>query len=322
MDRRKFSKALLTAFTLPVCARAAESTGYPSRSIKLVLPYPAGGNTDLVAREIVQGLSGRIGQSVLVENKPGANSIIGTAAVAKAAPDGYTLLTVIGAFTINPAIYKELPYLIADFAPVSLLGRVNVVLAVGEQIPVKSVSELIAYSKAGNRISYDSSGIGSALHLVGARLCQQTGIRATHIPYKGISQSLPDIVAGRVTFTLNSLSAIGPFIRDGKLKPLAVMGAQRSAELPDIPTIGEAGFPELTSYAWQGLVVPAHTPKAIIERLSAEMHAVLADSDTRRRLVAMGLDPIGSTPTEFDAFIKNDLRDAALTVKSAGITAE
>jgi tripartite-type tricarboxylate transporter receptor subunit TctC len=313
---------MLIALATPASAYAAVPGPYPQRPIKLVLPYPAGGNTDLVAREVVKGLVSRLGQQVVVENKPGANSIIGTASVAKASADGYTLLTVIGAFTINPAIYKDLPYSLADFVPVSLIGRVNIILAVGAHVPVKSVAELIAYSKGGNRVSYDSSGVGSALHLVGARICLETGIEATHVAYKGISQSLPDIVAGRVTFTLNSLSAIGPFIKDGKLRALAVMGEARSPEMPEVPTIAEAGFPQLVSYAWQGMAAPAGTPKPIIERLASDIRAVVREPETRKRLAEMGLDAIGSSPAEFAAFLQDDLRNAAQTVKSAGIKAE
>ncbi|MCK9564287.1 MAG: tripartite tricarboxylate transporter substrate binding protein [Bacteroidales bacterium] len=322
----------LQRFTLPVLAtlllvpplvaqaQAQDSGDYPSRPLTVVVPYPAGGNTDLVTREVMQELGSRLGQPIIVENRPGANGIIGTSAVAKAAPDGYTLLVTIGAFSINPVLRKDLPYQITDFAPVSLIGRVNLVLAAGKEVPVTTFAQLVEYGKGGNQITYDSSGVGSALHLVGARIGQATAIDVMHVPYKGISHSLPDIISGRITFTINTVSSLSPFFNDGRLLPLAVLSSERSPQLPDTPTIAQAGYPQLEAYAWQGLNVPANTPAPIIDKLSATLAAILHDPGMRTRLAAMGLDAIGSTPAEFAQFLRDDLATAADTVRQANIT--
>ncbi len=267
-------------------------------------------------------LSARLKQTVLIDNKPGANSIIGTDAVAKSPPDGYTLLVALGAFTINPLVYKSLPYAPSQLAPVSLMGKVNLVLAVGAATPVRSFADLVKFAQQGQPVTYDSSGVGSALHLVGERISRATGLKAQHIPYKGIAQSLPDIVAGRLTFTINAMSSLGSFIRDGKLVPLAVLGRQRVPEIPDVPTIGELGYPALESYGWQGLMAPAATPAAIIDLLSRTVAESLKEPELRRKLVSMGLDPIGSTPAEFAAFIEKDAQQAAEVVKAQGIVAD
>lgn len=292
---------------------------YPSRALTVVVPYPPGGNTDLVTREIMQQLSKRIGQPIVIENRSGANSIIGTAAVAKAKPDGYTVLTALGAFSINPILHSDLAYSVTDFSPVSLVGRVNLVLAVGNEVPVKSFADLVAYGKSGSQVTYDSSGVGSALHLVGSRISQATEINAMHVPYKGISQSLPDVVSGRITFTINTVSALGPYFHDGKLTPLVVLSASRSPQLPNVPTIAEVGHPNLESYAWQGLMVPADTPLNIIDKLSRDVAAVVQEPAVSKKLSEMGLDAIGSTPAEFRSFLEEDMKAAATAVKKAGI---
>ncbi len=322
VSRRRLLQWAVAGATLGGASSAFAQQDYPNRMIRVVIPYPAGGNTDVITRELTRELSARLGQTIVVENRVGANSIIGSDAVAKAAPDGYTLLTAIGAFTINPALNKNLPYSVDDFAPISLVGRVNLILAVGQATPANSVAELVKLGSGGKEVTFDSSGIGSALHLVGERIAQVTGMKALHVPYKGISHSLPDIVAGRITFTLNTATSLGPFIRDGKLKALAVLSRERSAEFPDVPTIAQAGYPQLESYAWQGLLAPAKTPAPIVQMLSRHVAAVLQMPAMRARLAAMGTDAIGSTPEEFAAFIRDDLAKAAAIVKQANITVD
>ncbi len=322
MKRRDVIGAAAAGLGLTAVGWARAQQDYPQRPLRVVLPYPAGGNTDVTTREVMRELAAVLRQPIVVDNKAGANSIIGTDAVAKAAPDGYTLLTVVGAFTINPALYRTLPYTVEQFAPISLVGRVNLILAVGEATSVHSVAELVKLGQSGKELTFDSSGIGSALHLVGERIAQETGIKALHVPYKGIAQSLPDIVSGRIVYTLNTASSLGPFIRDGKLKALAVMSKARSAEFPNVPTIAEAGYPQLESYAWQGLLAPAKTPASIVQLLSGQVAAVVQTPAMRARLATMGTDAIGSTPEEFAAFIRDDLAKAAAVVKLAGIKAE
>lgn len=321
MPRRRFVVPALAALALSLLL-PAQAQNYPSKPIKVVVPYPAGGNTDLVTRELMRELGTRLGQPVVIDNRAGANGIIGTEAVAKAPPDGYTLLTAIGAFTINPTLYKTLPYSVQDFEPVSMVGRVNLVLAVGTAIPAKTFGQLVEYGRKGAQVTYDSSGVGSALHLVGARIGQVTKMQAMHVPYKGIAQSLPDIVSGRITFTINTVASLGPYIRDGRLVPLAVLGNARSPQLPEVPTIAEAGFSELESYAWQGMLVPARTPRPVIDRLSSEIATILRDPKMREKLTGMGFDAAGTTPAQFAAFLKEDTEKASAIVRQVGITVE
>ena len=322
MYHRSVLAIVLAAMTL-MPLQTAPAEAYPDRTLKVLVPYPAGGNTDLVTRELMRDLSMRLGQSIVIENRAGANGIIGTEAAAKSAPDGYTQLTTIGAFTINPALYKNLPYSLKDFAPVSMLGRVNLVLAVSTAVPVRNFGQLVEYGRSGAQVSFDSSGVGSALHLVGARIGQVTKMTNTmHVPYKGIAHSLPDIIAGRVTFTINTIASLGPYFREGKLVPLVVLGNTRSPHLPEIPTIAEAGFPDLESYAWQGLVVPAGTPTTLIARLSNDVATILRQPKMREKLGRMGFDAVGSTPEEFNTFLMNDSSKAAAIVQQLGIKAE
>ncbi|MGY6272883.1 Bug family tripartite tricarboxylate transporter substrate binding protein [Achromobacter denitrificans] len=322
-NRRTILSAVVASLLLSAALPALASDSYPSRPLTVVVPYPVGGNTDLVTREVMKELSDRLKQPIVVENRAGANGIIGIGAVAKAAPDGYTLLITIGAFTINPSLYKNLPYTVEDFSPVSLIGRVNLVLAAGKEVPISTFADLVKYGKKGsNQVTYDSSGVGSALHLVAARISQATGMNAMHIPYKGISQSLSDIISGRITFTINTVSSLGAYFRDGRLTPLVVLGASRSPQLPNVPTIAEAGYPQLEAYGWQGLVVPKGTPQPIVDRLSTELASILQGPAVKAKLAEMGLDAIGSTSAEFDKFLKEDIATAADTVKNTNITVE
>ncbi|HZX84364.1 MAG TPA: tripartite tricarboxylate transporter substrate binding protein [Reyranella sp.] len=319
--RLVFSAALLAgAQGWPGASQAQDA--YPGRPIRVVVPYPAGGNTDLTAREIMGEVGRILGTSIVIENKAGANGIIGTEAVAKAAPDGYTVLVAIGAFTINPVLQKTLPYKVEDFEPVGLTGRVNLLLAASPVVPAKSFAELVALGRSGTRLSYDSSGIGSALHLVGERISLVTGMNALHVPYKGIAHSLPDIVSGRVSFTLNTVASLGPYIKEGRLTPLAVLSKTRSAELPTVPTIAEAGYPTLESYAWQGLLVPAHTPRPVIHKLAAAVATALSRHAMREKLVKMGTDPVSSSPAEFASFIREDLAKVREVVRATNLKVE
>lgn len=322
MQRRKIIQGLAGGAALAVTTSGFSQPSYPNRPIRVVVPYPAGGNTDVVAREIMTALSARLGQPIVVDNKVGANGIIGTDFVAKAPADGYTLLSTIGAFTINPSIYKNLPYTVDQFAPVGLMGRVHLVLAASGAVPVRTMADLVRYGRSGAPVSYDSSGVGSALHLINARLARATGMKALHVPYRGISHSISDIVSGRITFTLNTVTSLGPFIRDGRLTPLAVLSKSRSPQLPNVPTIIEAGYPELESYAWQGMFAPAKTPPAVVGRLSEQLMAALNDASLRERLAAMGTEAVGSTPAAFAAFLADDMAKAAAVVRQEGITAE
>jgi tripartite-type tricarboxylate transporter receptor subunit TctC len=293
---------------------------YPERTIHVIVPYPPGGNTDIVTRQVMMKLSERLGQSIVVENKPGANSIIGTDLLAKAAPDGYTLGVVIGAYAINQSLYKKLPYKHDDFAPVSLLARTGLVLAANPQVP-RTFSEFVAHGRKGEPpMSFSTSGLGGANHLLGARFVEATGIKgAVAIPYKGSADARSDLLSGRVQFTFDATASMKPYFDKGTLTPIVVTSHERMPLAPDVPTIGEMGFPQLVTYAWAGLLAPAGTPDTIVQKLSKEIAAALRDPEIRTRLEANGSEPIGGTPEELDAFIREEIRVAGDIIQKLGL---
>ncbi|MNK91482.1 Tripartite tricarboxylate transporter family receptor [compost metagenome] len=313
MQKKKTRRAhvaarLLTAMALALTGAAAiAQTAYPNRPIRVVVPYPAGGNTDIIARDVMRDLSVRLGQPVVIDNKPGANSILGTDLVAKAAPDGYTLLVVIGAYANNESLYRRLPYRAADLAPVSQLTRTSLVLVTASP-GVRGVDDLVRAGRDGSTpLSFASSGVGSAAHLLGERFARTTGMKGTmHVPYKGTADATTDLVSHRVGFMFDAISAMGPHIRQGKLTALAVTGQERSPLLPLVPSLKELGHPELTAYAWAGVMAPAQTPAAIVDRLSSELAAVLKGAELRTKLAAISTEAVGGTPAELAAFIARE----------------
>ena len=305
-------------------ASAQAQADYPSRPIRLVVPYPPGGNTDIIAREIARGLSARLGQPVNVENRAGANGVIGTDVVAKSAPDGYTFGVVIGAYAINQALNVKLPYRPSDLIPVSHMTRTSLVLVTGSGLPVKTLSELVDLGrKASPPLTYGSSGVGSAAHLLGARLIQTTRLSdPVHVVYKGSSEAVGDLVGGRLGFMFDAVSAMGPQIKAGRMNAVAVTGKDRSPMLPDVPSMAELGYPGLVSYAWSGLLAPAGTPAAIVDRIAAEVATVLADKEIRQKLATISTEPIGSSPREFATFLQEEIRVNAEVVRQLGIKVE
>jgi len=293
---------------------------YPERPVRIVVPYPAGGNTDVITRAVMKEVSARMGQPFVIDNKPGGNSILGTDIVAKAAPDGYTLLVVIGAYANNQWLYKSLPYGPNDLVPITQISRTSLVLVSTPQLAVSNMAEFLAAVRPSGQATYASSGVGSAAHLLGERFAQAAGFKATHVPYKGTADALNDLVGGRVGFMFDAVSALGPQIRAGKLNALAVTGSTRSAQLPGIPTLTELGFPQLVSYAWAGLLAPARTPEPIRQRLAAEIAAVLKTPELKDKLAAISTDAVGSTPAEFARFLADENRIGAEVIKSSGIS--
>lgn len=294
------------AMASPV-AFADNVTSYPERSVRIVVPYPAGGNTDIIAREIARRMATQLGQPFVIDNKPGANSIIGTELVAKAAPDGYTLLIAIGAFANNFELYKKLPYSRADLAPISQLTRTSLVLVTGRP-EITSVEKLVAAGKNPDvPLSFASSGVASAAHLLGERFLRTSGMTSTqHVAYKGSAETVSDLLAGRVGFIFDAVSAMGAHIKSGKLNALAVTGESRSPLLPEVPSIGEAGYPDMVAYAFSGLLAPAKTPQPIIDRLAKTAAEVLKDPELIRKLASISTDPVGSSPEEFNKFLDNE----------------
>ncbi len=317
IDLRAAFGAALAALALAAAPGAAAQ--YPERPVRVVVPYPAGGNTDVIARAVMKEVSSRLGQPFVIDNKPGGNSIIGTEAVAKAAPDGHTLLVVIGAYANNQWLYKNLPYAPADLAPVAQISRTSLVLVATPQVKAESLAELVRDARAGTPMTYASSGAGSAAHLLGERFARAASFKATHVPYKGTADAMNDLIGGRVSFMFDAISAMGPHIRQGKLRALAVTGSARSPLLPEVPTIAELGYPQLVSYAWAGVLAPAQTPEPIRQKLAAEIAAVLRMPALRERLAAISTEPVGSTPAEFGAFLAAESKTAAEVIQGAGI---
>jgi tripartite-type tricarboxylate transporter receptor subunit TctC len=300
---------------------AGAQDAYPSRPIRVVVPYPAGGNTDIIARDVMKALSARLGQPIVIDNKPGANSILGTDLVAKAAPDGYTLLVAIGAYANNQSLYRNLPYRPADLAPVSQLTRTSLVLVTARP-GIRTLDDLVRAGRdADAPLSFASSGVGSAAHLLGERFARATAMKgAMHVPYKGTSDATTDLVSGRVGFMFDAISAMGPHIRQGRLAALAVTGHERSPLLPEVPSLKELGHPALATYAWAGVLAPARTPPAIVDKLAAEIAAVMKGDDLRARLAAISTEPVGGTPAELARFIATEAKVNGDLIRQLDIT--
>jgi tripartite-type tricarboxylate transporter receptor subunit TctC len=299
------------------------AAGYPNRPIRLIVPVPPGGSSDGMARVLGQKLTESWGHQVVVDNRPGAAEIIGTDIVAKANPDGYTLVLVSLRFSVNPSLLK-LPYdALRDFEPVSMTAAVGNVLVVNPKSPIRSVKEMIALAKQKpGELTFASSGIGGAPHLIGEFLALQTGIKLTHIAYKGGGPAIADLVGGNVSMSFASMTSSLPFIKSGRLRPLAVSSKDRSAQLPEVPTMAEAGVPDIVVRDWQGILGPRATPKPIVEKLNAEITRILRRADNQERLAAMGLEIIASTPDEFRSALVSEIQRWAKVVKAANIKAE
>jgi tripartite-type tricarboxylate transporter receptor subunit TctC len=311
--------------TLILCAGSASAQSYPSRPVKMIVAFPPGGATDIVARLVSQKLTEMWGHQVLVDNRAGASGTIGTDVAAKSPADGYTmLLGTMGNLTANPALYHNLTFDVArDLAPVTLVVAVNFVMVTHPSFPPKTVRELIALAKERpGQINYASSGAGGAPHL-GAELFKgMAGVNLQHIPYKGSGPSFTDLLGGQVSLTIDSLAQALPYIKTGRLRALAVTGAKRASMLPEVPTMAEAGVPGYELTNWFGLVVPAGTPRDIVTRINADVVKILKMPDVRERLFGMATEPVGNTPEEFGAFMKSETAKWARVIKEAGITAE
>jgi tripartite-type tricarboxylate transporter receptor subunit TctC len=311
----------LFVFALVAATAPASAQNYPTRSITFVVPFPAGGSADTLARLIGAKLSERLGQAVVVENKPGAGGNLGTDAVAKAAPDGYTLLLTPSSIAIAPALYTKLPFdPIKDFVPVTLLGSIPMVVVVYPEFPPKTLQELIALAKSKpGEISYASAGNGSTNHLAVEMFKIETGIDMLHIPYRGNPLAIVDVIAGRVPvffdFVLTGLS----HVREGKVRTLAVTGAHRSKVLPDVPTVMEAGVPDFEASTWFGVFAPGGTKPAIVEKLNAEILAVLAIPMIRERLTELGVDILAEGSQALAALTKSDLEKWGPIVQKTGV---
>jgi tripartite-type tricarboxylate transporter receptor subunit TctC len=295
---------------LAMAARPARAQGsFPNRPIRLVVPFPAGGTTDILARIVAEPLGRRLGQPVVIENRPGAGGGIGADMVAKADPDGHTLLmTTIGTAAINYGLYKSLPYGPDDLVAVSNVADVPNVIIAPMRLQANTLREVTALGKRSrDGLTIGSSGNGTSLHLTGALLAEAAGIDLIHVPFRGSAPMLTDVIAGRVDLAVDNLPSSLGHIRDGRLKALAVTTERRSSALPDVPTTREAGFPQVDAVAWFGIQAPARTPAPLLERLAGEIRAVVHDPAVRERIAEQGGEPVGNAPAEFEAFIRREI---------------
>ena len=301
-----------------------QAQDYPNRPIKVVVPFSPGGAVDGPMRAIAEQLGKRLKQQVIIENKPGAGATIGAEMVAKAPADGYTLLLASQTVTISASLYPKLSFNpIDDFVGISLLGREPGVLVVHPSVPVKNVAELVAHVKARpGDVNYSSSGNGSGQHLFMAMLASMTGMKLTHVPYKGSGQATTDLLGGQVPVSIPGSAGMVGHIKAGKLHALAVTGAKRSPQLPDVPTVMESGVPGYEAYVWMGLLAPKGTPAAIIERLHRELMQVLATSEVRTYMASAGIEIVGSTPPEFGTFFRHEREQWAKVVRETGSKAD
>jgi tripartite-type tricarboxylate transporter receptor subunit TctC len=325
-----FTAGLSLAFAVSTAAcftghtESAAAQTYPVRPIRIVVPQSAGGSTDLVARPLAQRLADGLGHSVVVDNRPGAGSTIGTDLVAKAAPDGYTLLAVAASFTMSPSLYKSLPFdPVRDFAPITLLSSLPNIMVVHPSLPVKSVKELIALAKARpGQLNHGSSGVATGTHMSIELFKYLTGIKMVHVPYKGGAPSVTALISGEVHLTFATISTALPHVKSGKLRALAVSTARRSPAAPEVPTIAESGVLGYDYASWIGLLAPAKTPPSIITRLNAVSVKAVHTPEIRAVFAAEGSEPVGNSPEQFDGIIKSEVARWRQVVNAAGIKAD
>jgi tripartite-type tricarboxylate transporter receptor subunit TctC len=312
--------ARITLSGLLLSGAAAHAQTYPAKPVRMVVASVAGGILDTVGRTIAGKLSESLGQQVVIDNRPGAGGIIGTEIVAKAAPDGYTICKVATSHAINPGVYAKMPYdTLKDFAPVSHTVNLTNMLVVLASFPANNVQELIALAKAQpKKITFGSAGNGQSNHLSGELLKSMAGIDIVHVPYKGSAPALTDVLAGSISMMFVDVLSALPHVKAGRLKVLAVTGLKRAAAVPEYPTVHESGVPGFNGNSWLGLVAPAGTPKEIVAKLSAEVAKALNSPDVRERFLAQGVEPVGSTPEQFAAFIESEIPRWGSAARAAG----
>ena len=312
--------ALLCAGFTSVGGTEGLCQGYPDKPIRMIVPFPPSSGSDIVARLVALTLSERLGQSVVVDDRPGAGGTIGAELAAKAAPDGYTLLIISTSHTVNVSLYKKLQYdMVRDFSPIVLVASAANMLSVNLAVPATSVKDLMALAKARpGQLNFASSGIGSSSHLAGELFRSMAGIDLVHVPYKGSGPALVGLLAGQVQIAFFSIPSTLPQVKAGKLRALAIGSAQRSQLLSDLPTVAEAGVPNYDAGTWYGILAPARTSRAIVDRLNKEVNQGLRTAEIRERLLSQGAEPLSSTPEQFTAHIKAEIGKYAKIVKAIG----
>lgn len=319
-----FRRTLFASVSIAALVMSSPSwsdPSYPNKPVKIVVASAAGGILDTVARTIAQGLSQRTGQQFIVENKPGAGGIIGTEIVARAAPDGYTAGKIATSHAINPYVYAKLPYdTMKDLAPVAQTVNLTNLLVVHPSVPANNLKELIALAKKEpGKLTFGSAGVGQSNHMSGEVMKQMAGIDIVHIPYKGSAPALTDLLAGNINMMFVDALSAAPHVKSGKIKVIAATGLNRSPALPDYPTLNESGLPGFNGNSWLGIVLPGATPAPVVEKLSKEIAAVLNAPDVKQSLISKGVEPVGSSPEQFKAFIESEMKRYEQAAKNAGI---
>jgi tripartite-type tricarboxylate transporter receptor subunit TctC len=321
-------KRISMVFTLLLCiatSSGAIGQAYPSKPIRLVVPFPAGESIDATARATAQHWSAALGQQIIVDNRGGAGGTIGSDVVAKSAPDGYTLLWGnVGPLAIGPSLYSKLPYdVVKHFAPVSQATTLPFVMFISPAVPANTVGEFITYAKARPReLNFGSTGVGSGIHLITEMFKMQTGVDMVHVPYKGVAQAMPEIIAGRLQVAFNTIPAFLQHVKAGRLKALVITSAKRSALLPQVASAPEAGLPQLIGSSWHAVVAPAGTPAPVVLKLHQTLVTALGVSELRELLVSQGAEPVGSSPEEFAKFLRAELAKWRPIVEASGAKAD
>lgn len=310
----------LLALTMLPCAASAQK--YPSQPIRIIVPFAAGGGTDVLARAVAAGLADRIGAQIVIENRPGAGSVTGTDAAAKATPDGYTLLYTSPAYSISPSLYKKLPFAPDDLVPVALVAAAPLVLALHPSVPATSIKELVALLKANpKKYNYATSGNGSIVHMASELFSAMAGVDVTHIPYRGAAPAMNDVLGGQVAYIFDQVSTAAPLIEAQKLRGLAVTTLRRSVLLPNVPTMEEAGYPGFEAYTWSLVLAPRGTPKEVIGLLSRELNALVQTPEMQKRLLELGAEvPPTTTPETLAEFVAKESKKWGDLIRAAGIT--
>jgi tripartite-type tricarboxylate transporter receptor subunit TctC len=318
---RRSIPAVLYAVVSASCAVSVFAQTYPTKPIRVVVPFPAGGGTDIIAREVTNKMSTTLGWSFVIDNKPGSGGNLGVDAVAKAAPDGYTIaLGQSSNLAINPSLFSKMPYdSVKDLAPIGLVASSPMVMVVGADSPLKTLADVVAASKAKpGSLNFATSGNGTVAHLSGEVFQKAAGIKFTHVPYKGAAQATTDLIGGQVQLSMSSVPTLIGHIRSGKMRPIAVTSLTRVDDIPQVPTIAESGYKGFETVTWFGFVAPAHTPKDIVARLNAEINKALQSPDVKKKLSDQGADILGGSPEKFGALIKSDIVYWAPVIKESG----
>jgi len=304
-----------------VCSAAQAQQAYPSRPIRIVVPYTPGGFTDVTTRIVANELMKNVGQNIIIDNRPGANSIVGVEIVSKSAPDGYTLVSVIPAHAANQTLYPKLPFhSVNSFAPVSLAASAPLILCVTNSLPVTSVKELVALAKSRpGKLSFASSGVGASAHLSMELLMMMTGISMLHVPYKGTAPALVDLTSGQVQVMFDVPSSMLPHTKAGKIRALAMASEKRYSAAPELPTISESAVPGYASGSWVGFLAPANTPRDVVAKLGKEMMTIVNRPDVRERFIQIGIEPVGNSPAEFTVFLKNEVAKWEKVIRTANV---